>query len=77
MYEIELELPPDPNNKKHTFFLSEQTAFLLDRYTEGAKTKNRNATKDLIVETILAKHFAKDRTFQQSLRAKQPIKEAS
>ena len=47
MYEIELELPPDPRNKKYTFSLSEHTACLLDRYTEGAKTKNKYAPRRL------------------------------
>lgn len=77
MIEIELELPKQPTLTKLRLSLSEETAFLLDRYTEGGKHLNAKVTKDLIVETILSRHFAKDKKFQQSLRTKAALKEAS
>ncbi len=77
MIEIELELPEPPKHTKVRLSLSAHTADLLDRYTEGGKHLNAKVTKDLIVDTILSRHFAKDKKFQQSLRMKTGLKEAS
>ncbi len=77
MIEIELDLPEEPKQTKIRVSLSVQTATLLDRYTEGGKHLNAKVTKDLIVETILSRHFAKDKKFQQSIRTKAALKEAS
>lgn len=65
---IDLALPKKEPFTNKKFKLTESTSVTLEKYVKAAQEKFE-ADEDSVVEAILKKHFQKDRTFQQWLKA--------